>query len=197
MHPNPVQGAFKSEEWQRDFQIMGTCKEIYNEAAPIFYGQNNFEFWGGNVKIGGGNEETFRHISKQNAPLVKEVTVRSGTSFLRENLLPLQHFHNLVTLNLCHTKHNGEKNNEGLPALPSVDHVVGSFKEMDFKTVKELPQLPQAVLDRCRDGGLAINFLFRRHNYHPYTRTGWHNGFVSFSFVCWEKRAYLLYIASC
>ncbi|QDS77069.1 hypothetical protein FKW77_007216 [Venturia effusa] len=137
--------------WEEGGKILRLNKEIYNEAAPIFYGENNFQVWT-------PRGDTYPNISKQNAKFVKEVTIRSGRPFLASNMSALKEFSKLETLNLIHLQ-SGKMEFGNAPPPPAPGTTVGHFREVCMKSSTNLPHLPEEILDRAREGQLTIKLF--------------------------------------
>lgn len=80
-------------------------------------------------------------------------------------MIALKEFTELTTLNLMHSK-GGEMNYNTMRPAPAPGSMVGHFKEGFMESGTKLPQLPDEVLERVRQGKLTVNLFLKLEEYN-------------------------------
>lgn len=92
----------------------------------------------------------------------------SGRPFLRENMAALKNFTQLKTLNLLHSKRVViDIDSIPLPSAPVAGSYVGHFSGVFMRSSTALPQLPEEILERARQGKLTLNLFLEVSEYNP------------------------------
>ncbi|KAE9964926.1 hypothetical protein BLS_009233 [Venturia inaequalis] len=143
----------KGLAWKkRALRIMTTCKDIYNEAAPVAFGENVFVV---HYPKGGKNDDMFHGIGDHTALHIKKII-----TFDMGPLVPLNKFENLQTLEFA-SKVLFRNRNKPAPEALAVGSTV-TLKDLSAVRMKhkwDLPNPPEQILDRCRAKTLTITFV--------------------------------------
>lgn len=132
-------------------QLMATCKEIYDEAAPVAFGENQFEV----APKNGGIHPTFRHISEKEAVHFKHLVTYCKTG----PLLALHGFKNLQTLIFAHLETCYYWKPAPKALLPGSTVTTKELRTLGVKHIWELPNPPESIFDQCCANQLKISLV--------------------------------------
>lgn len=129
---------------------MATCKEIYDEAAPLAFLEDEFVVY---CPKRGKTGDKFHSISNRNAVHIKHLI-----TFDMGPLLPLHGLKNLQTLVFAFKEF---KNSVPAPKALALGSTLtlNDLPALRIKNKWELPNPPEPILDRCRANNLKIIFV--------------------------------------